>query len=250
MPSQVSSPDAELPGAALRDGVFPELARDDVFRLETPRLWLRWPRQSDRPALLRAGKAAGDEAGACSLTRFAPPASRSDTDTLVLSARQANAAGAALILVVTRKGRDGEALGLVSLVPAAPGRLQAALWLAGPMADARDIAIESLQALVEAGLILCEADSVELDPGSAALACADRLERLGFRPASPLGSLRLSRDNWNEQPGPGHVPGEIARAAAVTAGRDGHCAQARARTMPPPCADSAAIRWSVDTIHP
>ena len=31
--------------------MFPELARDDVFRLETQRLWLRWPRESDVPAL-------------------------------------------------------------------------------------------------------------------------------------------------------------------------------------------------------
>ncbi len=31
--------------------MFPELARDDVFRLETRRLWLRWPRESDAPAL-------------------------------------------------------------------------------------------------------------------------------------------------------------------------------------------------------
>ena len=250
IPSQVSAPDAERPGAALRDVVFPELARDDVFRLETPRLWLRWPRQSDRPALLRAGKEGGDAASASSLPRFAPPASRSDTDTLVLSARQANAAGEALVLVVTRKGRDGEALGLVSLVPAASGRLQAALWLGRPMADARDVAIESLQAVVEAGLILCEADSVELDPASVALACASRLERLGFKPASPLGSLRLSRESWSKRPGSDHGPGEMARAPAATAGRDGPCAQARARTMPLICADSAAIRWSVDRLHP
>ncbi len=33
--------------------MFPELTRDDVFRLETRRLWLRWPRLADGPAILR-----------------------------------------------------------------------------------------------------------------------------------------------------------------------------------------------------
>ena len=33
--------------------MFPDLARDDVFRLETARLWLRWPRAADAAALHR-----------------------------------------------------------------------------------------------------------------------------------------------------------------------------------------------------
>ncbi len=33
--------------------MFPDLARDDVFRLETARLWLRWPRAADAPAIHR-----------------------------------------------------------------------------------------------------------------------------------------------------------------------------------------------------
>ena len=33
--------------------MFPDLARDDVFRLETPRLWLRWPRICDAAAIHR-----------------------------------------------------------------------------------------------------------------------------------------------------------------------------------------------------
>ena len=33
--------------------MFPDLTRDDVFRLETRRLWLRWPRHGDVQALVR-----------------------------------------------------------------------------------------------------------------------------------------------------------------------------------------------------
>ena len=32
--------------------MFPEIAKDDVFRIETRRLWLRWPRLADAPAML------------------------------------------------------------------------------------------------------------------------------------------------------------------------------------------------------
>ena len=34
--------------------MFPDLARDDVFRLETRRLWLRWPRVSRTPPTISA----------------------------------------------------------------------------------------------------------------------------------------------------------------------------------------------------
>ena len=31
--------------------MFPEITRDDIFRLETQRLWLRWPRAADGEAI-------------------------------------------------------------------------------------------------------------------------------------------------------------------------------------------------------
>ncbi len=37
--------------AAAAPPLFPDVTRDDVFRLETRRLWLRWPRVSDVAAL-------------------------------------------------------------------------------------------------------------------------------------------------------------------------------------------------------
>jgi hypothetical protein len=38
--------------------MFPDLTRDDVFRIETKRLWLRWPRVQDAAAMQRL---AGDK---------------------------------------------------------------------------------------------------------------------------------------------------------------------------------------------
>ena len=31
--------------------MFPDLTADDIFRIETKRLWLRWPRASDAPTI-------------------------------------------------------------------------------------------------------------------------------------------------------------------------------------------------------
>ncbi len=39
--------------------MFPDLFRDDVFRIETRRLWLRWPTARDAESILRL---AGDPA--------------------------------------------------------------------------------------------------------------------------------------------------------------------------------------------
>jgi hypothetical protein len=50
--------------------MFPDLTRDDVFRIETRRLWLRWPTAKDRDAIL---KLAGDRAVAEMLARVPHP---------------------------------------------------------------------------------------------------------------------------------------------------------------------------------
>ena len=50
--------------------MFPDLTRDDVFRLETRRLWLRWPRVADAQAIVRL---AGEKAVAEMTARIPHP---------------------------------------------------------------------------------------------------------------------------------------------------------------------------------
>ena len=50
--------------------MFPDLTRDDVFRLETRRLWLRWPRLADVQAIVRL---AGEKAVADMTARIPHP---------------------------------------------------------------------------------------------------------------------------------------------------------------------------------
>ena len=72
--------------------MFPELARDDVFRLETRRLWLRWPRESDAPALTAL---AGDWDVAQMTATMPHPYGDEDAARFILAARAANSRGAA-----------------------------------------------------------------------------------------------------------------------------------------------------------
>src|SRR3954471_7528500 len=70
--------------------MFPDLTRDDVFRLETRRLWLRWPRLADAPAIVRL---AGEKAVA-EMTAFIPhPYPPEIGERFIFQARQSNADG-------------------------------------------------------------------------------------------------------------------------------------------------------------
>jgi hypothetical protein len=227
--------------------MFPDLTRDDVFRLETTGLWLRWPRQSDKAGLLRARERImpdGVLAGPHPALAFAPPLSHGEAESLVLKARQANASGEALVLAITRKGRDGEALGLAALVPAGQRQLRVTLWLAAS-ADLPDITTESLIALAQAAFRLCEIDSLELDPSIARQIETQRLDRLGFavptqdysRLDSGAVGLRAAAALVSE---PARIIPRLeqpARAAGRFCGR--HVG-----------AESTGSRWSADAVHP
>ena len=81
--------------------MFPDLTRDDVFRLETRRLWLRWPRRADAQAIVRF---AGEKAVAEMTARIPHPLTIGDVESFVLRARRDNAEGTGLTLSITRKG--------------------------------------------------------------------------------------------------------------------------------------------------
>ena len=80
--------------------MFPDLLRDDVFRLETRRLWLRWPRAADAALIASlAGERDVAETTAHIPHPF-PPGAAAD---FVLKARAANMGGGELVLALAPK---------------------------------------------------------------------------------------------------------------------------------------------------
>lgn len=155
--------------------MFPEITREDVFRLETRRLWLRWPERADLVAAVPAeGRPPPPEAAAGDPYR----------DPAVLAGWvDANASGAALHLLLTGRGPDRHVRGAVGLVPvrghAEACGLRLGLWLE-EAARGEGLATEAVQAVVDAafmltGTPLVAASARVLDPGFRRV-----LEKCGF----------------------------------------------------------------------
>src|SRR5215217_3551562 len=127
--------------------MFPDLTRDDVFRLETRRLWLRWPRLADVQAIVRL---AGEKTVAEMTALIPHPYSPEDAQRFVFHARHANAHGEGLTLGVTPKGKPNALIGTVGIV-ASPehGEPHLSYWLGVPFWN-HGYATEAARALVDA----------------------------------------------------------------------------------------------------
>ena len=137
--------------------MFLDLARDDVFRLETPRLWLRWPKASDAVAIERY----------CSrwevaqyTARIPHPYPPGTAERFIFAAREGNAGGRDLTLVMTPIRGKREAIGAISLEGRAQDRLTLGYALA-PEAWGKGLASEAVEAIVEAGFVMTNAIEIE-----------------------------------------------------------------------------------------
>jgi RimJ/RimL family protein N-acetyltransferase len=128
--------------------MFPDLTRDDVFRLETRRLWLRWPRHADCKAILRL---AGDKRVADMTASLPHPYPADEATRFVFEARKANALGRALRLAITPKAKPNQLIGMVGIEAPAGDEAEPCLgyWLGAPHWR-RGLATEAARALVDA----------------------------------------------------------------------------------------------------
>ena len=136
--------------------MFPDLARDDVFRLETPRLWLRWPRATDAAAIHRY----------CSrwevaqyTARIPHPYPEGSAERFIFSAREGNASGRNLTLVMTTLRDKRDPIGAISLESRGDDRLALSYALA-PEAWGKGYASEAVEAMVDAAFALTRAIEV------------------------------------------------------------------------------------------
>ena len=185
--------------------MFPDLARDDVFRIETPRLWLRWPRICDAAAIHRF----------CSLwevarytARIPHPYPPGSAERFIYAAREANASGRDLTLVMTPiKGRR-DAIGSISLESRGADRLALGFVLA-PDDWGKGLATEAALAMIDAGFGLTPAVEILASVMVENEASRAVIEKCGFAlvGAGPQGAparggmvechhFRLSRADW------------------------------------------------------
>jgi RimJ/RimL family protein N-acetyltransferase len=157
--------------------MFPDLTRDDVFRLETRRLWLRWPRLADVQAIVRL---AGEKAVADMTARIPHPYAPDEAERFVFEARQASANGDALQLAITPKGRPNALIGMVGIGPSAEhGGPSLGYWL-GVAHWGQGYATEAARALIDA--YFAYGEESELAASARVVNPASRrvLEKCGF----------------------------------------------------------------------
>ena len=133
--------------------MFPDLARDDVFRLETKRLWLRWPRAADSVAIERYSSR---WEVAKMTARIPHPYPAGEAERFIFTAREANALGRDLILVITPIRGKRDPLGMISLESRREGRLTLGYALA-PEMWGKGLATEAAAAAINAGFGLTNA---------------------------------------------------------------------------------------------
>lgn len=156
--------------------MFADIARDDVFHLETARLWLRWPRASDAAAIARY-------CGLWEVARFTAriphPYPEGSAERFIFAARAGNAAGTQLALTLTPVGGKRESIGGISLEVHAGGHLALGYVLA-PEHWGKGLIGEAVAATLDAGFTLTNAS--EIDAGVVPENAASRrvLEKNGF----------------------------------------------------------------------
>jgi len=185
--------------------MFPDLARDDVFRLETARLWLRWPRASDAAVIHRF----------CSMwevarytARIPHPYPPGSAERFIYAAREGNASGRDLTLVMTPKKGKRDVIGSISLESRGNDRLTLGFVLT-PEQWGKGLTSEATWAMVAAGFELTHAVEIVANVRVENGAPRKVLERCGFEVAAtgPKGApargglvechtFSLTREGW------------------------------------------------------
>jgi len=155
--------------------MFPDYFRDDVFRLETQRLWLRWPTAADAANI---EKLAGEREIAEFTARIPHPYPRGGAEGFVLAARKANCDGAALHLALALRQKPGVAIGMVSL-EGAGDTLELGYWL-GRMYWGSGLMSEAVGGLLDFVWLATDAERIEAAAALPNLRSQRALERAGF----------------------------------------------------------------------
>jgi RimJ/RimL family protein N-acetyltransferase len=156
--------------------MFADIVRDDVFRLETSKLWLRWPRLGDAAAIERYG---AKWEVARYTARIPHPYPKGSAERFIFAAREANSLGRDLTLVVALVGSPRHAVGALSLERRGADRLTLGYALA-PEVWGRGVATEAVGAAVNAAFTLSGVVEIEASVQVENPASRRVLEKAGF----------------------------------------------------------------------
>ena len=161
--------------------MFPDLLRDDVFRLETRRLWLRWPRAGDVALIARLL----GERDVAEMTAHAPhPYPPGAAAEFVLKARADNMGGEDLVLVLAPKARPTEMIGAIGLHRSDERDARLDFWLGKPFWS-QGYMSEAARSLVDTAFSLTDLAAVHAVARQGDAAARHLLEACGFRAAGP-----------------------------------------------------------------
>jgi len=175
--------------------MFPDLTRDDVFRLETARLWLRWPRHGDARAVqdLAAAREVADM-----MTKLPHAYPHEGADGFILSTRHTNMEGAGLTLAIAPKARPTMPIGMIGLFAARdPAEAELAFWIGRPYWG-EGFMTEAVEAMRDAAFRLSSRETLIARAAGDNPASRRVLEKCGFRPSPEDGAevLRQRRVHW------------------------------------------------------
>ncbi|HMN70236.1 MAG TPA: GNAT family N-acetyltransferase [Rhodoblastus sp.] len=155
--------------------MFPDYFHDDVFRLETQRLWLRWPTAADAPVI---EKLAGEREIAEFTARIPHPYPRGAAESFVLAARRANCEGRGLHLALALRQRPGVAIGMVSL-EGSDETPELGYWL-GRMYWGSGLMSEAVGSLLDFVWLATDVERIDAAAALPNLRSQRTLERAGF----------------------------------------------------------------------
>lgn len=160
-----------------RPDMFPPITQDDVFRIETPRLWLRWPHQKDAPAL----HAVASHAHVAEMTAGIPhPFPDGAAEAFIAKTRAQNRHGDSIEMVIERKSLSRDVIGTVFLrhqhahLPVLGYALHPAWWRHG-------YATEAAKAVIDMGFLLTDWEGVSATVRADNPASIHVLAKLGFQ---------------------------------------------------------------------
>jgi RimJ/RimL family protein N-acetyltransferase len=158
--------------------MFPDLTRDEVFRIETPRLWLRWPRAGDADRL----QAVVSVAEVAEMTATWPhPLPAGEAARRIAQMRQENAAGTGMALALTLKPDPDTLIGCLGVGAPAGDRVLRLGYLLGVSHHRRGLMTEAVRGLVSMVFLLRYHHAIRAETRLMNRASRRVLEKCGFR---------------------------------------------------------------------